>query len=160
MLYDNKHFSRKHTIKIYAKQNNKLLDLLLSFIWNYSLDNEEWREIKGLEGRYYISNYGRVLSLCCDGYKLLRPFTCGDGYDYVDLRVNNKDVKSRVHRLVANAFVPNPDDKPIVHHKDCDRKNNKADNLVFLTNEEHGKEHKEINQQKKDQGNEKLFSPL
>lgn len=92
--------------------------MLLSFIWNNSLDGEIWKEIKGLDARYYISNYGRVLSLCCDGYKLLKPFLCGSGYYYVDLRKDNKDIKLRVNRLVADAFIDNPDNKTIVHHKD------------------------------------------
>jgi hypothetical protein len=51
----------------------------------------------------------------------MKPFVCGDGYLYLDLRKDNKDIKSRVHRLVAKAFIDNPDNKPIVHHKDRDR---------------------------------------
>lgn len=136
MLYD-KYYSRKHNIKVYSDQQNRELDLLLSFIWNNSLDGEIWKEIKGLDARYYISNYGRVLSLCCDGYKLLKPFLCGSGYYYVDLRKDNKDIKLRVNRLVADAFIDNPDNKTIVHHKDQNKLNNIYTNLVYLSAQEH-----------------------
>lgn len=111
MLHDNKYYTRDHKIKINANQENRTLDLLLSFVWNNSLEGEVWKEIYGLDGRYYISNYGRVLSLCCNGYKLLKPFPCGSGYYCVDLRKDNKDVKSRVNRLVAEAFIDNPEHK-------------------------------------------------
>ena len=142
LITDNK---IRHDIKIYSNQNNRLLDLLLSFVWYNSLDGEEWKEIEGFNGLYFVSNYGRVLSLKNDGYKLMKPFVCGDGYLYLDLRKDNKDITSRVHRLVAKAFIDNPDNKPIVHHKDRNRQNNVADNLVFVNSEEHRIEHKELN---------------
>ena len=97
------------------------MSLLLSFVWEESLDNEKWKEIKDLDSRYFISSNGRVLSLCMNGYKLLQPFVCGDGYYYVDLRKDGADLKRRVHRLVAEAFIENPENKKIVHHKDSNR---------------------------------------
>ena len=106
-----------------------------------------WKEIVGLNGRYYISSEGRVLSLCLDGYKLLQPFVCGDGYLYVDLRKDGVDLKSRVHRLVAEAFIENPENKPIVHHRDTNRRNNKASNLIWMTSTEHIAEHQRLNQE-------------
>ena len=142
-MIDNTFYSRKYDTKIITNQNNRQLDLLLSFVWNESLSGEIWKEIEGLDSRYFISNYGRVLSLCCNGYKLLKPFICSDGYLYVDLRHNNEDIKSRVHRLVAEAFIPNIENKPIVHHIDCNKLNNKATNLLFLTYEEHNKIHRD-----------------
>ena len=63
-------YKRRHNIKIDSLQTREL-SLLLSFVWEESFDNEEWYEIKGMDGRYFISSYGRVLSLCNDGYKLL-----------------------------------------------------------------------------------------
>ena len=143
------HTSRQHIIKIHSQQNNHQLDLLLSYVWNYSLEGEQWKEIKGFDNRYYCSNKGRILSLCLDGYKLLKPFLCGDGYYYVDLRKDNRDYKSRVHRLVADAFLSNPENKPIVHHIDTDRKNNTVENLMFVSNDEHLSIHKQINRTKK-----------
>ena len=113
-------YNRRHTIKINSLQSREL-SLLLSFVWKESLENEEWKEINGLDSRYFISTNGRILSLCLDGYKLLQPFTCGDSYQYIDLRKDGKDYKYRVHRLVAEAFLDNPENKPIVHHKDTNR---------------------------------------
>ena len=143
-------YSRRHTIKINSLQSREL-SLLLSFVWNESLEKEVWKEIKDLDSRYFISTEGRVLSLCLDGYKLMQPFVCGDGYYYVDLRKNGKDIKCRIHRLVADAFIDNPEDKPVVHHKDTNRKNNKVSNLEWLTDEEHAEVHRQINLQRKKQ---------
>ena len=118
-------YNRRHTIKVNSLQTREK-SLLLSFVWYESIEGEVWKEIEGLDSRYFISTEGRVLSLCLDGYKLMQPFICGDGYYYVDLRKDGKDIKCRVHRLVAEAFVDNPEDKPIVHHRDTNRRNNKA----------------------------------
>lgn len=149
MLYDTKHYNRKHIIRVHTLQQNRELDLLLSFVWWNSLDGEEWREIKGLDGRYYVSSYGRVLSLCCDGYKLLKPFVCGSGYYCVDLRKDNQDIKCRVNRLVAEAFVENPRQKTIVHHIDMNKLNNHCQNLTYLSPKEHINEHKRVEDEKK-----------
>lgn len=124
-------------ILIQANQGNPKLDLFLSFVWNYSLEGEVWKEIEGFDGRYYISSKGRVLSICMDRYKVLKPFICGDGYYYVDLRKDNQDYKSRVHRLVAATFLPNPENKTIVHHKDFNRLNNTVQNLIYVSHQEH-----------------------
>lgn len=128
---------RQQMPMIESLQGNRNLDLFLSYVWNFSLENEVWKEIKGFDEMYYVSNLGRILSLKRNKYRELHPFVCGDGYYYVDLRKNNQDSKQRVHRLVANAFVPNPENKPIVHHLDCNRLNNKASNLVFVSQIEH-----------------------
>ena len=157
-------YTRRHDIVINSLQTREL-SLLLSFVWIESIDNEVWKEIDGLDSRYFISTEGRVLSLCMDGYKLMHPFICGDGYYYVDLRKDGKDLKSRVHRLVAEAFIDNPEDKPIVHHRDTNRRNNKASNLQWMTEAEHAAAHLKINQERKKQmeltaGNENLLSTL
>ena len=143
-------YNRRHDIVINSLQTREL-SLLLSFVWIESIDNEVWKEIDGLDSRYFISTEGRVLSLCMDGYKLMHPFICGDGYYYVDLRKDGKDLKSRVHRLVAEAFIDNPEDKPIVHHRDTNRRNNKASNLQWMTEAEHAAAHLKINQERKKQ---------
>jgi hypothetical protein len=157
-------YNRRHDIVINSLQTREL-SLLLSFVWIESIDNEVWKEIEGLDSRYFISTEGRVLSLCMDGYKLMHPFICGDGYYYVDLRKDGKDLKSRVHRLVAEAFIDNPEDKPIVHHRDTNRRNNKASNLQWMTEAEHAAAHLKLNQERKKQmeltaGNENLLSTL
>ena len=157
-------YTLRHDIVINSLQTREL-SLLLSFVWIESIDNEVWKEIEGLDSRYFISTEGRVLSLCMDGYKLMHPFICGDGYYYVDLRKDGKDLKSRVHRLVAEAFIDNPEDKPIVHHRDTNRRNNKASNLQWMTEAEHAAAHLKLNQERKKQmeltaGNENLLSTL
>lgn len=143
----NYNYKRRHDIVINSQQT-KEISLLLSFVWYESLDNERWKEIKDFNGRYFISSEGRVLSLCMDGYKLIKPFLCGDGYYYVDLRKDCQDKKCRVHRLVAEAFINNPEEKPIVHHKDGNKKNNRVINLQWLTTIEHAEAHRLLKKQK------------
>ena len=136
-----------HT-RFYALQKNKLIDLLITYVWNFSLPYERWREITGTNGRYHISNRGRVLSLCKDGYRILKPFL-QNGYHYVSIcyRPGEKPIDERINILVAKAFVPNPDNKPLVHHIDTNKLNNDVSNLVWLTTAEHGKAHRILNQQ-------------
>lgn len=108
--------------------------------------NEEWRPVKDYEGRYEVSNLGRVRSLdhkaerIINGVhndidvkgRLLTPRIIRKGY----LRVCLSKHDYLVHRLVANAFVPNPDNLPQVNHIDEDKTNNRADNLEWVTNKE------------------------
>ena len=109
---------------------------------------EIWKDIKGYEGLYQVSNYGRVRSLdriivdnwCTRKFKgkVLNP-TEHNGkqpYLYVALSKQGKAKKVFVHQLVAEAFVPNPENKPQVNHKDGNPKNNKASNLEWVTNAE------------------------
>ena len=103
---------------------------------------EEWRPIEGYEGLYEVSNTGRVRSL--DRYvkskgesyrlhkgKMLSPVIKDNGYLQLKLYCNGKLYKKYVHRLVAQAFIPNPDNLPEVNHRDEDKTNNRADNLEF-----------------------------
>lgn len=88
---------------------------------------EQWKPIKGHES-YEISNQGRVRNIARGN---VRKLTKNEkGY----LRVNLNGKWLRVHRLVAIAFVPNPDNKPQVNHIDGDKANNRADNLEWVTN--------------------------
>ena len=101
--------------------------------------NEEWRQIKGFEN-YYVSDYGRVANF---NYRntgdsiLMKPFNTKVGYEQIALvDKNGKRVKKYIHRLVAEAFIPNPKNKPEVDHIDTNRKNNIVDNLRWTTREE------------------------
>ena len=100
---------------------------------------EIWKDIEGFEGLYKVSNLGRIKSLnyrCTKKEKLLKHGSDKDGYLNVKLCKEGK-VKSRsVHRLVAQAFIPNPDNKPEVNHKDEDKTNNKVENLEWVTSKE------------------------
>lgn len=120
---------------------------------------EVWKPILGYEGLYDISNYGNVRSypklVKCGksghrmmGGKLLnpgnQPSTYGN-YKYVTL-CDNRSQKHNylVHRLVAQAFIPNPENKPQVNHIDGNPSNNRFTNLEWATNAENGKHAYEI----------------
>lgn len=93
---------------------------------------EEWRPIVGYEGQYEVSNLGRVRRV-----KILQPTKKKHGYMQISLVDSAGRRKShRLHRLVAEAFVPNPDGKPQVNHRDENPENNRADNLEWATAQE------------------------
>ena len=91
--------------------------------------DEEFRQIKGFES-YLISSLGNVYS--GKRNKLLKP-RLSDGYLRVELRHNGKKKSHFIHKLIANAFIPNPDKKPFVNHKDSNRSNNRIENLEWVT---------------------------
>lgn len=104
---------------------------------------EEWRDIKGYEGRYQVSNLGRVKSLarkkgwCIAKERMLTLWEQHKGYLVADLADGNGHRKHKVaHRLVAEAFIPNPDNKPQVNHKNGDKHDNRVENLEWITNYE------------------------
>lgn len=68
--------------------------------------------------------------------KALRPVTKAGGYLGLHLRVNGRDVNAKLHRVVAEAFIPNPENKPQVNHKDGDKTNNRVTNLEWATSGE------------------------
>lgn len=104
---------------------------------------EEWKDVVGFEDYYMVSNFGRVLSkeryMNNHGAKVLKPekivshYHTKCGYCQIDLSVDGKKYKRYVHRLVAEAFIPNPDNFPEVNHKDENKDNNLADNLEWCT---------------------------
>ena len=98
--------------------------------------NEEWRDIEGYEGLYQVSNLGRVKSLKYNKVKILSPSKGNHGYLSVMLCKDGICKNIRIHRLVANAFIPNLDDKPYVDHIDTDRTNNNVSNLRWVTAKE------------------------
>lgn len=99
---------------------------------------EEWRDISGYEGRYQVSNLGRVRSLprkTKTGFRegvTLIPVKDGVGYQIVNLSRKSH----KIHRLVAEAFIDNPNDYKCVNHKDENKLNNRADNLEWCTYEQ------------------------
>ena len=98
---------------------------------------ENWKDIEGYEGLYRISDLGNVLSLNYGhrGYpSLLTPKINNQGYAWVDLRKNNTSAPLLIHRLVATAFLDNPNEYPVVNHKDENPLNNTLDNLEWCTN--------------------------
>lgn len=117
------------------------LDRLVIALYRFDIQQDEvWREINYLQSnhaneRYFISNYGYVVSLCRDTPIILQPFLCGEyGKQYYCVSIGGKNQK--IHRLVAEAFIPNPQNKPIVHHKDHNKYNNHYTNLEWTTSKE------------------------
>lgn len=105
---------------------------------------EIWKRIEWADGNYYVSNLGNVKSedfvvLCKDGRtfprkgQMLQGRDNGRGYLKVDLRRNGVKRAYYIHRLVAEAFIPNPDNLPFVNHKDFNPGNNSVDNLEWTT---------------------------
>lgn len=105
-------------------------------------EQEEWRDIKGFEGLYQVSSMGNVKSL----ERQVRANTCGirtlrekilsdcmnkSGYNLVVLCKNGKRINKMIHRLVAEAFIPNPNNGSEVNHKDENKSNNCVSNLEW-----------------------------
>lgn len=136
---------------------------------------EIWKPIIGHEGRYEISNHGRVKSLArigkCGRYKtayfkelIMKPGLSGiNGFKYytANLRDNGQDRRIKVHRLVAIHFIDNPDNKPWINHKDLDKLNNHVDNLEWCTAKENMQHAYDMGAKKKmfgsDNGESKLI---
>ena len=111
---------------------------------------EEWRDIKGYEGLYQVSNVGRVKSLkktitYVNGRKndmkekILSICSDKDGYGTLGLTKNKKRYNKKVHRLVAEAFVYNKDKKPDVNHINGVKRDNNFNNLSWCTKSENTK---------------------
>ena len=96
-------------------------------------NNEEYKEIPGYHG-YYASASGSVYSSKIG--RLLRPQTNYNGYVVYKLSMAGIDKTLRAHRAVALAWIPNPEGKPEVHHKDEDKTNNSVENLAWVTAKE------------------------
>ena len=101
---------------------------------------EEWKAIKGYEGRYEVSNTGKVRSLDYHRRGIIKELKISvDRYGYPCISLptgGNKKKHFTIHRLVAMAFLANPEDKPEVNHKDGNKLNNHADNLEWVTMQE------------------------
>ena len=92
---------------------------------------EEWRDIKGYENLYQISNYGRVKSFYNNKEQVLKNWINPNGYLLVTLCKNKKKKKISIHRLVAETFLDNPCGYPQINHKDEDKTNNYIENLEW-----------------------------
>lgn len=111
------------------------------------LEGEVWKDVVGWEYCYEVSNFGRVKTksrmrngrsntVVSVSSKIKDTYFDEDGYERVCLYFENKSKLLGVHRLVAEAFIPNPNNLPQVNHKDGDKANNTVDNLEWVTNTE------------------------
>lgn len=108
---------------------------------------EIWKEITGYEGYFEVSNLGnfrskdRVIKYKTSGYrnypgKTLKTEVIEEGYKRITLMKEAKKTRYMCHRLVAQEFVPNPENKPFINHKNGDKGDNRAENLEWVTQEE------------------------
>lgn len=97
---------------------------------------EIWKDIKGYEGRYKVSNLGNVKSLLGKKERILKSLNHTEGYYKVILYKENIAKNKCIHRLVAEAFIDNPQNKKDINHKDGNKHNNNVSNLEWCTRKE------------------------
>jgi len=100
---------------------------------------EIWKDIEGFNGKYQISNTNKVKSNHFGRSIILKPSLNTGGYNSVCLRLNNKIKTRSLHRLIMEAFIPNPDNKPCINHIDGNKLNNSIENLEWCTYSENMK---------------------
>lgn len=137
--------SEKAKARIEFLYRTKYLPAYLLFIALYpfgleDLPGEIWVWIKDYKGLYQISNYGRVKSFprnTTSKIRIMKPLLSRSGYLYVSLKKKKtKRFRFEIHRLVALAFIPNPENKTTVNHKDGIKLNNCVENLEWATKSE------------------------
>lgn len=90
---------------------------------------ETWKDIKGFEDKYRISSNGNCFSIKYN--KIMSPHITNSGYYQINLYKDGKPIPKLIHRLVAEAFLDNPDNLPEVNHKDENKLNNAVSNLEY-----------------------------
>ena len=95
---------------------------------------EKWKDIKNYEGLYQISNLGRVKKINKSNIIICKPSIDTSGYKQIVLTKNKKRKSYKIHRLIAQAFIPNPNNLPQINHKDENKLNNDVSNTTTSYN--------------------------
>ena len=121
---------------------DKIRRAKISDDWRSNLSGGEWKEISGWKG-YFVNQNGQVKSLKINynehchtkttTEKMLSTFYNSSGYAVVNLSDGKRRKLAAIHRLVAEAFIPNPEGKPHINHIDGDKRNPSVDNLEWCT---------------------------
>lgn len=112
------------------KQKTILRHIVMSFF--YGVIMEIWKDIKNYEGLYQVSNLGRVKN---KEDMIMKQRVNPDGYYRINLYKNGNRQTVLIHRLVAQAFINNPNEYNCINHKDENKLNNKVENLEWCTHE-------------------------
>lgn len=110
--------------------------------------NELIKDVKGFEGLYQVTANGSVWSIRTSKFLKARPDR--DGYMRLGLTKCGKQSTMFIHRIVAEAFIDNPENKPEVNHIDCNRANNKLENLEWVTHAENMEHRSKMYQMRKE----------
>ena len=127
----------KEACKRIGDYGQGVLDVLLDLSYYPTVDAVPvvWKPVLGFEGLYRVSNLGKVRNKNGEILKQGIKRTNGTCYKIVNLWKDGRYYKKYIHRLIAEAFIPNPNNLPMINHKDEDGTNNSIDNLEWCTRE-------------------------
>lgn len=95
---------------------------------------EIWKDVPGFENLLQCSNFGKARTIKNPRVKFLKTQLNRKGYQRIRVSFNAKKYGLNIHRIVAQTFIPNPNNLPQVNHKDCNKLNNHIENLEWISN--------------------------